>query len=292
MTQPAESVIKVLHHEPVDTLPRGELFIGKDFLDVHFPRLSGDHPGQLAAAARRMGLAAVGIDLNTDASLAAFSSGGYCGLADFFAIGCINGPFSHLLAREGLVGAMISTRKNPGLLSEIADRQLAEMERYLKSAGDKGLRAIALADDMAGKNGLLFSPAYFEQAVLPAYRSMAELARSHGLYAFLHSDGDMRGVIGLLIDAGFTCLHPVDAQGGLNLRELKKGFPGKISFMGHVDLMAWTEERILDEIAAAEETFCAEGGLILGSAGGISLDVPRKALSALYPAMREGGQEG
>jgi len=225
-------------------------------------------------------------------SLAALSTGGYGDLADFFAIGCINGPFSHLLAREGFVGAMISTRKNPGLLSEIAGRQLAEMERYLTSARDKGLRAIALADDIAGKNGLLFSPVYFEQTVLPAYRSVAELAKSHGLYAFLHSDGDMRGVIGLLIDAGFTCLHPVDAQGGIDLRELRKGFPERISFMGHVDLMAWTEERIIDEIAAAEETFCAEGGLILGSAGGISLDVPRKALSVLYPAMREGGQEG
>jgi hypothetical protein len=287
--KPAEAVVKVLHHEPVDTLPRGELFIAEDFINARFPHPSGDLPARLAAVARRLGLSALGIDLNTEGSLAALLEGEYSGLADYFTIGCINGPFSRLLAQEGFIGAMLSTRKNPSLLSRIADRQLAAMEGYLESACDKGLWAIALADDIAGKNGLLFSPAYFEQAILPAYRSIAELARSHGLFAFLHSDGDMRGVVQSLADAGFSCLHPVDVQGGLNLHELKKKFSGRISFMGHLDLMAWDKARVLEEIRAAEKAFCGEGGLILGSAGGISLDVPDDAIAALYPGINEGG---
>lgn len=214
--------------------------------------------------------------------------GGYTRLVGYFGIGCIDGPFSRLLAQEGFVDAMISTKKRPALFSDIADRQLTEMEEYLETACDNGLRAIAVADDIAGKNGLLFSPDYFARSVLPAYQAIAALVKSRGLYAFLHSDGDMRSVIWSLVDAGFVCLHPVDAQGGLNLYELKEEFSGRVSFMGHLDLMSWDEERILHEIRHAESAFGASGGLILGSAGGISLDMPEAALEALYPAMKEG----
>ena len=257
--------------------------MGTDFLDRHFPRLSGDYPGQLKAAARRLGLAAIGVDLNTESSYSLLGTGGYGGLEPYFAIGCINGPFSRLIEAEGFVGAMISTRKNPGRFRDLAGRQLREMERSVKLARENGLRAIALADDIAGKNGLLFSPGYFTDAVLPVYRDMAAMIEAQGLFAFLHSDGDMRSVIDPLIEAGFDCIHPVDGQGGLDLYELKNEFAAKVSFMGHVDLMAWDTARIVREVDAAEKAFRASGGLVLGSAGGISLGVSEDAFAALYP---------
>jgi hypothetical protein len=288
---PAETVLKVLQHTKVTSLPRGELFVGTDFLDLYFPRLSGNYPGQLEAAARRLGLAAIGVDLNSVDSRSILVDGGYGGLGEYFGIGWINGPFSRLIEKEGFVNAMVSTRKKPGLFVDITSQQMGEMETTVLLAHKNGLRAIALADDIAGKNGLLFSPAYFSDTILPVYRDMAALIRANGLRAFLHSDGNMRGVIGALADAGFDCIHPVDAQGGLDLYKLKDEFAGKVSFMGHVDLMAWDGARIIREVDSADRVFGAQGGLILGSAGGISLDVPKEALVALYPSILEGESE-
>ena len=288
MSHPAKIVVKALQHRKVASLPRGELFVGADFLDRYFPQLSGDYPGQLKAAARRLGLAAIGVDLNADSSYALLTTGGYGAIETYFGIGCINGPFSRLIEAEGFVGAMLSTRRKPDLFLDLAGRQLGEMERSARLARENGLRAIALTDDIAGKNGLLFSPTYFNDTILPVYRDMAAMIKAKGLFAFLHSDGDMRNVIDPLIEAGFDCIHPVDGQGGLDLYELKKEFEGRVSFMGHVDLMAWDKARIMREVDAAEKAFGAHGGLVLGSAGGISLGVSEDALSALYPLAPEG----
>jgi hypothetical protein len=288
VSYPAEIVVKALRHRKAAPLPRGELFVGADFLDRYFPQLSGNYPGQLEAAARRLGLAAIGVDLNADGFYSLLTTGGYRALEAYFAVGCINGPFSRLIEAEGFVGAMISTRRKPGLFINLAGQQLGEMERSVRLARENGLRAIALADDIAGKNGLLFSPAYFSRTILPVYRDMAAMIKAQGLFAFLHSDGDMRNVIDPLIDAGFDCIHPVDEQGGLDLYALKREFEGRVSFMGHIDLMAWDKGRIMREVDAAEKAFGADGGLVLGSAGGISLRVSEDALSALYPPGPEG----
>jgi len=288
VSHPLEVVVKSLQHSEVDILPRGELFIGTDFLDRHFPQMAGDYAAQIQAAVRRMGLSAVGVDLNTVSSLGILSADGYRQIEEYFTIGWINGPFSRLVHVEGFVGAMISTRKTPGLFAELATGLMKELETTLRLAGRNRFQAIALADDIAGKNGLLFSPTYFAETILPVYRDMAAMIKAQGLFTFLHSDGDMRAVIELLINAGFDCIHPVDGQGGLDLYELSEQFSGRVSFMGHLDLMAWDKARIEDEVNSAEQAFSSKGGLILGSAGGISLDIAEEALSALYPQTVEG----
>jgi hypothetical protein len=288
VSHPAEIVVKTLQHRKAVPLPRGELFVGADFLDRYFPQLAGDYPRQLEAAARRFGLAAIGVDLNVDGYYSFLTTGGYGVLEAYFGIGCINGPFSRLIEAHGFVGAMLSTRKKSGLFIDLAGRQLGEMERSVRLAHENGLRAMALTDDIAGKNGLLFSPTYFSDTILPVYRDMAAMIKAQGLFAFLHSDGDTRNVIDPLIDAGFDCIHPVDGQGGLDLYELKKEFEERVAFMGHIDLMAWDKARITREVDDAEKAFGTNGGLVLGSAGGISLRVPEDALSALYPPVPEG----
>jgi hypothetical protein len=74
----------------------------------------------------------------------------------------------------------------------------------------------------------------------------------------------------------------VDVQGGLDLYALREEFHERVTFMGHVDVMTWDAERITAEVVRAEKAF-GKGGLILGSMGGISLDVKSEVLRALYP---------
>jgi len=55
-------------------LPRGELFLGRDFLDHFFG--GGGYFGQVAAAAHSLGLSLVGVDLNGCACSTQPESGG------------------------------------------------------------------------------------------------------------------------------------------------------------------------------------------------------------------------
>jgi uroporphyrinogen decarboxylase len=151
-----------------------------------------------------------------------------------------------------------------------------------QEAQSNGFRAIAVLDDIAGNKGLLFSLSDFLELVWPTYQQMAQIIKRRGLYAFFHSDGNISEIIPNLIEAGYDCLHPVDTQAGLNLYDLNNKFGRKMAFMGHIDLLAWNEDRIAQEIRRAEKEF-KNGGLILGSSGGLSLETAEAKLDLLYP---------
>jgi len=131
----------------------------------------------------------------------------------------------------------------------------------------------------------LFSHADFVDIALPLYRQIAQAVKSAGLLLFFHSDGNIRGIIRFLIEAGYDCIHPVDAQAGMYLYEMKQNFGKEVSFMGHIDIAAWNPKRISAEIARAEGEF-RDGGLILGSSCGIASDVSDEAVAILYPDIK------
>jgi len=284
-----EAIIDTLHHRHVDFLPRGELFIGNDFLDHYFPDQKGEPVRQLQEAVRSLGLFLVGIELNTEESHSLLSHNAYRALEEYFLAGYINGPVSRLIEKYGFKKAMLSMKKDPSLFSDIAAALLEEITEKATLARTNGFSALVMADDIAGKNGLLFSLSHFTETILPVYARIATVIKKAGLYAFMHSDGNMRNTIDLIAGAGYDCIHPIDAQAGLDIAELRAQFGRKITFMGHIDMLGWDKTRIQKEIVLAEQGF-KSGGLILGSTGGLSADIPEDKLALLYPSWKQTGQ--
>jgi len=279
---PIEGVINTLKHNPVAVLPRGELFIGRDFLDHFFSQWKGNYVKQLEAIARSLGLSVIGVELDPEWSRSLLLDEGYKNLGEHFTVGYMNGPIGRLIEKYGFFDAMLSVKKDPSLFSEAAADALKDLEEKARSVRHNGFRAIAIADDIAGNRGLFFPFAYFMDVVWPVYKKIAEIIREGNLFAFFHSDGDTREVIEPLIRAGFDCIHPVDTQAGLNLYELTKAFGESVSFMGHIDTITWSEEQIRNEIGLAGKYF-KKGGLILGSTSGLSMKTVNDKLDALYP---------
>lgn len=277
-----EAVTDALNHNHVAFLPRGELFIDRSFLDHFFSKHKDEYVKQLETAAQCMGLSVMGVEINGEWSRSLLMDMSYKKLEGYFTVGCINGPVARLIENYGFFNAMLSMKENPSLLSGVATQLLREVEEKTRLAYANRFRAIAIADDIAGNKGLLFSFSYFLDVVWPIYRKIAEIIKESGLFAFFHSDGDMRKVIEPLIRAGYDCIHPVDTQAGLNLYELKKEFGESVSFMGHIDTITWTKEHIHKEISLAENEF-KKGGLILGSTCGISMKTVNDKLGVLYP---------
>jgi uroporphyrinogen decarboxylase len=284
----AETVMRSLDHLDLLSLPRGELFLGRDFLDRWFGEARGGYGEQLGRAAEALGLSLVGADLdNGEAWHAAESWGTYKKPEDCFLVGCMNGPVSRLVASCGFLSAMASVHRDRSLFSDGAERLLKEAEQKIAFARARGFGAAAITDDIAGNRGLFFPYDFFLSTVWPVYRQLAALIKGKGLRAFFHSDGDTRRIIEPLILAGYECIHPVDAQAGINVYDLRKEFGQRVSFMGHIDIMAWPEEKIRAEIGLAE-TACLDGGLILGSTCGISMKTAGSGLRTLYPGKRGG----
>ena len=50
VSHPIDTVTRVLNHQPVDLIPKGELFINKSFLDHYFGKFKGEYVLQLQTA--------------------------------------------------------------------------------------------------------------------------------------------------------------------------------------------------------------------------------------------------
>ena len=279
-----------LKHSSPSLLPQGELFFTRKFLDVYFPDSQGDYVEQVASAAYLLGLSVVGVDLNEEWSRSLLREGNYGRLREYFTVGYINGPVLRAITQLGFRQAMTCIKRDQQTLTDIVLSVLKDVEKKCKLAGKNDLSAIALADDIAGNNGLLLSPGDFTGIILPYYTRIAEIIKANALYAFFHSDGDTRVIIESLIGAGYDCIHPVDTQAGLDLYELKKTFGNRVSFMGHIDIINWDDKQIDHEVKHAEDVF-KEGGLILGSTCGLSMETISDRLHALYPQWKGVKQE-
>jgi uroporphyrinogen decarboxylase len=276
-----ETVIHTLNGNLVDPVPRGELFIGRDFLDHYFCD-EGEYTKQLERVAQSLDLSLVGVWLDTEWSDSLLSDMRYKDLQQYFTVGCVSGPISKLVERHGFFDAMLSIRNDASLFSDIATHLLKDIEKRARLAYANGFRAIAIADDIAWNKGLFFSYDYFVSTLCPVYKEISTIIKGNDLFAFFHSDGDTRKIINPLIEAGYECIHPIDALAGLNLYGLKKEFGERVCFMGHIDTVTWGREHINEEISRAENDF-KTGGLILGSTCGLSMETVSDKLGILYP---------
>ncbi len=288
MRLPVDAVADTLRRTGSGALPRGELFISADFLDHFFPAFQNDHAGRLKAAAGALGLSLVGIDLEDERSRSPLRTGKYRALEPLFVVGYVSGPIARLITHSGFFNAMIALKKDRALVARMAEAAVKDTEKAVKTAQANGMRAIAVADDIAGGDGLFFSFDYFAADLLPVYRTIAGTVKASSLYAFFHSDGNMRKAIGPLAESGYDCIHPVDARAGMDLYGLAEMHGATISFMGHIDTMGWSRERVEAEIRQAEERF-RTGGVILGSGGGVSMETMGEGFHALYPQWQERG---
>lgn len=73
--------------------------------------------------------------------------------------------------------------------------------------------------------------------IFPYEKAFVSFLKDYGLPVILHSCGDVRKVIPLIIDAGFDCLQPMEAKAGCNVTEIAKTYGRKISYMGNINVV-------------------------------------------------------
>jgi len=95
------------------------------------------------------------------------------------------------------------------MVSTIADCILGVFERVLAMGGK--FDACALWEDMCYNAGPLLSPAHFRRYLVPHYRRIADLVRSHGVeVVWVDCDGKIDALLPLWLDAGVNCMFPVE----------------------------------------------------------------------------------
>jgi len=205
------------------------------------------------------------------------------------------GPYLRTTFVRGETQFLTDIATDPPLARALADKMAA----HLTAVALEGLRrwdtrssGVWIYDDMAYNDGPMFSPRSFERVFLPGYRSMINAFKNAGAtYVMLHSDGDIRPLLDMLIDAGIDGIHPLERRAGMDPATLRAAYP-RLILAGGMD----NSGTLIDGPAERIETDARElielgrnGGLIIGTHS-ISPEIPLENFCVYDRVCRDDGR--
>jgi uroporphyrinogen decarboxylase len=193
--------------------------------------------------------------------------------------GKTGGPYLRSTYLRGEAEFLMDMAADPGAARALAEKTA----EHLAAVGLEQLRrwdlyetGIWIYDDMAGNRGPMFSPRQFETVLLAAYRRMVRAYKEAGArYVFLHSDGDIRCLLEMLVDAGIDGINPLERRANMDLVRVRERFPRLVLVGGMCNtrtLVRGTREEIEAEAREIID-LGRDGGVVIGTHS-ISPEVP------------------
>jgi hypothetical protein len=183
-------------------------------------------------------------------------------------IWAVTGPLGRVEAKLGALETLRMSSAEPAGLAAIIDRELHASLDQVRRAGEHGVRALVIADDLAGDEGPLVSPDYALEALVPCYRRLAQTAWQHEVVPLFHSDGDVRALVPALARAGYAAIHP----GGLHAAKLiafaEVAWSSGLVVIGGLharSLLSGTRDQ-----AASAVSLSRQGAMLVADDGGIA----------------------
>lgn len=181
------------------------------------------------------------------------------------------------------------------LIGKILDVSLEFYDVLLSVAGPY-VDIVETQDDLAHQNSTFFSPAMYNEFMLPYRKELNAFIKTKAPNAkiFQHTCGAVRKIIPNMIEAGIEILNPVQPLAvGMNTKELKKDFGKDIVFFGGIDLqqkLAGPPEVVEEEVKERIRDLAPGGGYILSPANVVQPDVPISNLILLFELTRKYGK--
>ncbi len=123
------------------------------------------------------------------------------------------------------------------LVDELFERMnVIALDGIRRAAKLSPLHIICFGEDIAFKNGPFMSPDMNRKLLVPRYRKIMDLARSHGCdIAQFGSDGDFRLLLPDYLAVGVNVVEPCEVAAGMVPAALRKQFGRELRIMGGLD---------------------------------------------------------
>lgn len=91
-------------------------------------------------------------------------------------------------------------------------------------------------EDMADRHGPCISPKLYKEFLLPHYKNVTSFLRKNKIdRIMMDSDGNVKPILDLAIEAGITGLWPLEVNAGMDAREVRRRYGEKLFVMGNLD---------------------------------------------------------
>jgi uroporphyrinogen decarboxylase len=184
-------------------------------------------------------------------------------------------------------------RRAHEFLDRLLQIHLANLEKFLALVGPY-IDIILFGDDLGMQTGPQISPAMYREFFKPRHAAMWRRAKELAdVKVQLHCCGGVRELLPELIDAGLDAINPVQIScHGMDARELKAEFGGKISFWGggcdtHRVLSRGTPAEVRRHVQEQVAVFSPGGGFVFQQVHNVLADVPPENVIAMLDAVNE-----
>lgn len=182
---------------------------------------------------------------------------------------------------------------NARLVYELIEVALSYDIRAMQRMVEAGAEVVVFGDDYADKNSTLMSPRHFREFILPGLKRCVDAAHEAGAYVVKHTDGNIMGIIEMIIDTGIDALNPIEPQAGMDIGLVKEKYGRQIAIIGNIDCGYLLCQAPVEEVRRVTRqtiaTAAPGGGYMLSSSNSIHSSVRPENFMAMVETLRECG---
>ena len=144
---------------------------------------------------------------------------------------------------------------------------------------------------MGYKNTTFFSNDMYRRLLKPSHKRAVDWAHAKGIYAHLHSCGDIMTRVPDLIDIGIDALNPLEVKAGMDPAKLKQEYGDRLVLHGGVNAVLWDDrDAIIAEIDRIVPILKENGGYIFSSDHSIPNSVSLNNFRAIVEEIKRVGR--
>jgi uroporphyrinogen decarboxylase len=281
---PIERVLATICHQETDRLARGELLVEEAFLDRLYPKKTEAPYGEkMRQFIEKMDLDLVTVNVdveNCDVGLREL--GKWANETHRFIMALVDGLFWRQEDPLTFEKFILGISKGENHVLELIRFKKKRCNSLIQRCLERGAHGVIIGDDLAYNRGPFVSPDDLAKWVFPGLREMVEIIKKANGVAFLHSCGNLTGIVNQILAAGFDGVHGLAPSAGndpLNIRHMTQK---RLALMGIFEV-----DRLMpQDIDAMKEEILGPltdgGGYIFGSSEGLSMNTPIDSFRALY----------
>ena len=213
-----------------------------------------------------------------------------CSKRDTFKLGKISMTlFERAWALRGMENLLEDFYINPEITEHILDQVLEYNMQILDTALVYDIDGFYFGDDFGTQASLIMSPEIWREFIKPRYKVMFEKVKSSGKVTALHSCGNIKMLLGDLIDIGLDIYQTVQPE-IYNLTEIKDEYGKDLCFWGAIStqrlLPFAKKDELLDTVTRTIDILSKDGGYIAAPTHQVTPDISNENVLTLIELLK------
>jgi len=203
--------------------------------------------------------------------------------------------FGFDVTHSGMMGTencLIAMIEQPDFVKDIFDTYLNRCEILFSRIWDAGYHfdEIRWWDDMGYKGTTFFSPKMYRDLLKPYHTRAVNWAHERGVYAQLHSCGNVMSLLPEILGTDVDALNPLEVKAGMDALKIKQQYGERLVLHGGINAAQWhNTEAVISEIREKVPVLKQNGGYIFASDHSIPNSVSLENMKLIIAEAKKAG---